>query len=204
MYGYRTYNRNYRQFEPKVIREYYDDIPLNSNSLALLNAIKRHICVYLTIGDPAPNFTLEGIVDGKIKNMSLDDYDNKWKVIFFYNYNFEHIFYTELFNLVKKYNRFLDINTIILPISTDSIYCHKNFLMNSEIGKQIKFPLLSDKTHLISKAYGVYNEKESSAYGGTFIVCPNGIIRAWSVNPQNVDRNIDELIRQLEVLQSSQ
>ncbi len=82
-----------------------------------------------------------------------------------------------------------------MAISTDSIYSHKIFTETSPSGRKINYPLLSDRTQRVSKTYGVLNEDEGFAYRGTFIIDPEGKIRAWSVNPQPVGRNINEILR---------
>jgi len=73
----------------------------------------------------------------------------------------------------------------------------------SPSGKKINYPLLSDRTQRVSKAYGVLNEDEGFAYRGTFIINPESKIMGIIVNPQPVGRNIDEIIRIIEGLQYS-
>ena len=96
---------------------------------------------------------------------------------------------------------FKNLNTVVLAMSTDSIYSHKIFTEISPSGKKINYPLLSDRTQVVSKKYGVLNEKEGFAYRGTFIIDPEGKIRAFLVNPQPVGRNIDEILRIIAGLQ---
>ena len=96
---------------------------------------------------------------------------------------------------------FKKLNTTVLGISTDSIYSHKIFKQTSPSGRKINFPLLSDRTQKVSKIYGVLNEQEGFAWRGTFIIDPEGKLQAWSVNPQPVGRNIDEILRIISALQ---
>ncbi|PAB59110.1 hypothetical protein CCE28_11370 [Anaeromicrobium sediminis] len=43
------------------------------------------------LGDPAPGFTLQGIVNGQPKMVSLSDYKRKWVVVFFYGSDFTFV-----------------------------------------------------------------------------------------------------------------
>jgi peroxiredoxin (alkyl hydroperoxide reductase subunit C) len=96
---------------------------------------------------------------------------------------------------------FKKLNTVVLGISTDSIYSHKIFEETSPSGQKINFPLLSDRTQEVSRKYGVLNEKEGFAYRAAFIIDPESTIQAFLVNPQPVGRNIDEILRIIAGLQ---
>jgi len=100
----------------------------------------------------------------------------------------------------RKY-KWESINTQPLAISTDSVYSHKIFMEISPSGRKINYPLLSDRTHEVTKRYGVLNEKTGAAYRATFIIDPEGRIQSWLVNGQPVGRNIDEIIRLIQALQ---
>ncbi|QZY54854.1 redoxin domain-containing protein [Crassaminicella profunda] len=93
------------------------------------------------------------------------------------------------------------MNTEVLAISTDSIYSHKIFTETSPSGKKINYPLLSDRTQMVTKRYGILNEKGGFAYRGAFIIDPEGTIQGILINPQPVGRNIDEIIRIIQGLQ---
>jgi peroxiredoxin (alkyl hydroperoxide reductase subunit C) len=75
------------------------------------------------------------------------------------------------------------------------------FMEISPAGRKINFPMLSDQTHEVSKTYGILDEAGGYAYRATFIIDPEGGIQAFSVNPQPVGRNIDEILRILAGLQ---
>lgn len=89
----------------------------------------------------------------------------------------------------------------MLAISTDSIFSHKIFMENSPSGRKINYPVLSDRTHEVSRNYGVLNEKEGFAYRATFIIDPEGTIQSFLLYPQPVGRNVDEILRIIAALQ---
>lgn len=201
MNPYWYYQSKYKAMEP--YSEYIDENNENKMRNKLLRPciIEEAYCDYFDLGDPAPNFTLEGVLNGEKIKTSLNDFKGKWRVIFFYGSDFTFVWPTELAAVAEKYDKFKALDTVVLAISTDSIYSHKIFTQTSPSGRKINYPLLSDRTQAVSKTYGILNEKEGFAYRATFIVDPEGTIQAWSVNPQPVGRNIDEILRIIEGLQ---
>lgn len=163
--------------------------------------ISESYCDYFNLEDKAPDFTLEGIVNGQPMEVSLSDYQGKWVLLFFYGSDFTFVWPTELAAVADKIKEFDTLNTKVLAISTDSIYSHKIFKQISPSGQKINYPLLSDRTQKVSKTYGVLNENAGFAYRSAFIIDPEGRIRAWLTNPQPVGRNIDEILRIITGLQ---
>ena len=68
------------------------------------------------------------------------------------------------------------------------------------IGK-IKFPMLADPTGKLAKEFEVYIEEQGLAYRGTFIVDPEGKIKAYEVNDLSIGRNAEELLRKVQAAQ---
>lgn len=101
------------------------------------------------------------------------------------------------------YNQLKSLNIDVLAISTDSVYSHKVFTEISPSAAQVMFPLLSDRTHQISKAYRVLNEKTGATLRATIIIDPEGTIVAKFVNPPEVGRNIYEILRVIQGIQYS-
>ncbi len=89
----------------------------------------------------------------------------------------------------------------VLAISTDSVFSHKVFAETSPSARKIQFPLLSDRSHHISKAYGVLREELGFTYRATFIIAPSGEVKYSCLYPPEVGRNIGEIIRIIQGLQ---
>lgn len=68
---------------------------------------------------------------------------------------------------------------------------------------KVRFPLVSDRTHEISKTYGVLQESIGATYRATFIIDPEGIVASRYINPTEVGRNIYELVRMIQAIQYS-
>jgi NADH-dependent peroxiredoxin subunit C len=101
------------------------------------------------------------------------------------------------------YDQLRFLNTDVIAISTDSVYSHKVFTEVSPSASKVQFPLLSDRTHKISKAYRVLNEKTGATFRATIIIDPEGTIVSKFVNPLEVGRNVYEILRVIQGIQYS-
>ncbi|PIY95752.1 MAG: thioredoxin peroxidase [Candidatus Kerfeldbacteria bacterium CG_4_10_14_0_8_um_filter_42_10] len=159
-------------------------------------------CSALQVGQQAPEFTLPGVETGKeFKQYSLKDYRGKWVVFFFYPLDFTFICPTEVTAMSDRYAEFQKINTVVLGCSTDSVNSHQAWMKDLV---NLKYPLLSDKTHEVSREYGVLVEEEGIALRGLFIINPDGILHYHLVHDLNVGRNVDEVLRVLQALQTGE
>lgn len=89
----------------------------------------------------------------------------------------------------------------VLGISTDSLEAHRVFTQVSPSARTVNFPLVSDRTGQISAAYGLLDPLRGTAQHATFLVDPEGILKAALVWPRTVGRNVDEVVRVLAGLQ---
>jgi peroxiredoxin (alkyl hydroperoxide reductase subunit C) len=152
----------------------------------------------LKINHPAPNFTTDAFIDGQIKKVSLGDYKGKWTILFFYPADFTFVCPTELGELADKYEEFEKLGAEILSVSTDTVFVHKAWHDSSETIKKITFPMLSDANHKMSWDYETLIEEEGLALRGTFLINPEGILKAYEIQDNSIGRSADELIRKLQ------
>jgi peroxiredoxin (alkyl hydroperoxide reductase subunit C) len=89
----------------------------------------------------------------------------------------------------------------VLGISTDSVYAHKVFKEISPSARQVQYPLVSDRNHLISRAYRVLDPEAGAAFRATIIVDPEGQIVSKIIYPREVGRNVCEILRVLQGVQ---
>jgi peroxiredoxin (alkyl hydroperoxide reductase subunit C) len=152
----------------------------------------------LRIGSPAPKFVAEAFIDGQIKKVSLEDYKGKWVVLFFYPADFTFVCPTELGEMADRYDNFKEEGAEVLSISTDTVFTHKAWHDASDTIRKIRFPMISDSTHKISWDYGTLIEDEGVSLRGSFLIDPEGILRAFEIHDNSIGRNADELFRKLE------
>ncbi|MCB9398752.1 MAG: peroxiredoxin [Acidobacteria bacterium] len=161
----------------------------------------------LTIGQHAPQFSLESVVSlekGKeFKRISNADLKDQWAVFFFWPMDFTFICPTEIAEFGKRYADFRDRDAEVLGISTDTHFVHLAWRNNHPDLKNLPFPMVADTKKELSQAFGILHE-DGVPLRATFIVDPQGIIRFVSVNDLSVGRNVDEVLRVLDALQTDE
>jgi peroxiredoxin 2/4 len=153
----------------------------------------------LRVGDRAPDFTLQGIVNHKSSDYSIKQYQGKWLVLFFYPADFTFICPTEVTGFGKMASEFAAQGAEILGVSVDSISSHRSWA--EELGG-IHYPLLADEEKSVSRAYGVLDENEGVALRATFLVNPAGEISYVVISHVNVGRSVEETLRVLKALRT--
>jgi peroxiredoxin (alkyl hydroperoxide reductase subunit C) len=152
-------------------------------------------------GQMAPDFKMQALVGTEFKDISLADYRGKWVVLFFYPLDFTFVCPTEVTEISRRHNEFAAMNAVVLGGSTDSVYSHKAW--TKEIG-QINYPLFADLTRDTCRRYGVLVEEKGTALRGTFIIDPEGKLRWSCIHDTGIGRNVDEIIRALQALQTGE
>ena len=155
------------------------------------------------VGEPAPSFTLDAVIGSETKKISLADYRGKWLVLFFYPADFSAVCPTEITGFNREIERFRKLGAEVLGGSVDSRQAHLAWIKRGDLGK-LEFPLFSDIKKEASLSYGVLDAKQGIALRGLFIIDPNGIVQYQVVHNLSVGRSVEEILRVLEGLQTSQ
>lgn len=153
------------------------------------------------IGKEVSDFSVQAFANNEFQTIAKADILGKWNVFFFYPADFTFVCPTELEDLSNMYDKFQEINCEIYSVSCDSHFVHKAWKDASERIRKIKYPMLADPTHILSKDFEVYIESDGMAERGSFIVNPEGKIVAYEVIAGNVGRNADELFRRVQASQ---
>ena len=156
------------------------------------------------IGDIALNFTAK-TTKGDI---TLHDYaKDKWIILFSHPADFTPVCTTEMSGFALRRNEFTALNTELVGLSIDSIHAHLGWVNNvrEKTGVYFDFPIIADIDMKVSKMYGMLqpNESETAAVRAVFFIDPEKKIRLMMYYPLNVGRNMNEILRSLEALQTS-
>ena len=119
-------------------------------------------------------------------------------MLFFYPADFTFVCPTELGELADNYEKLKNLGAEVISVSTDTAFVHKAWHDNSETIGKIKFPMLADPTGRVCRAYGTYIEEEGLSLRGTFIIDPDGILKAYELHDNNIGRSSVELIRKIQ------
>jgi peroxiredoxin (alkyl hydroperoxide reductase subunit C) len=165
----------------------------------------------LSVGAQFPAFEKKAVISidkGKeFTNISSEDHKSagQWMVMFWYPKDFTFVCPTEIAEFNKHFEDFRDRDAMLLSASTDSEFVHLAWRKDHNDLKELKFPMIADTSKSLAGSLGILtNDDERVAYRATFIVDPQGIIRWVSVNDLSVGRNVNEVLRVLDALQTDE
>jgi len=162
----------------------------------------------LTVGDKFPEFRLQAAVSleaGKeFQEITHETHEGKWKVVFLWPMDFTFVCPTEIAEFGRHNQDFVDRDTQILGASTDNHFVHLNWRKHHPDLRDLPYPMLADTKRELSTALGVLHKEDGVPLRATFIVDPEGIIRHVSVNDLSVGRNVEEVLRVLDALQTDE
>jgi lipoyl-dependent peroxiredoxin subunit C len=162
----------------------------------------------LTVGDRFPEFDLRAVMSlergQEFANLTRASFPGKWKVVFFWPMDFTFVCPTEIAEFGRRERDFADRDAQVLGASTDTQFVHLAWRKNHPDLKALPFPMLADTKRELSTALGVLHKSDGVPLRATFIVDPDGVIRFASVNDLSVGRNVDEVLRVLDALQTDE
>ncbi len=162
----------------------------------------------LTVGDRLPSFKLQAVVSldkGKeFVELTDQSHPGRWQVLFFWPMDFTFICPTEIAEFGRRNRDFADREAQVLGASTDTHFVHLAWRTHHADLKDLPFPMLADTKRELSTALGVLHRTDGVPLRVTFIVDPEGIIRHASANDLSVGRNVDEVVRILDALQTDE
>ena len=155
------------------------------------------------INEPAPDFTAKTTHGPR----SLADYRGKWLILFSHPADFTPVCTTEFMAFAKAAPTFNSMGCELLGLSIDSLFSHLAWTRNikEKFNVEIPFPIIEDLKMDVARAYGMVHPGagDTSAVRATFFIDPNGILRAMVYYPMSNGRSIDEFVRLLQALQTS-
>ncbi|MCI4661899.1 MAG: peroxiredoxin [Neomegalonema sp.] len=155
------------------------------------------------LNEPAPAFTARTTHGER----SLSDYKGKWLILFSHPADFTPVCTTEFMAFAQRHDAFAARNAELLGLSIDSHYAHIAWVRNikEKFGVEIRFPIIADLSMAVASAYGMIQPGASNtaAVRATFLIDPNGVLRAMVYYPMNAGRSVDEIFRLLVALQTA-
>lgn len=155
------------------------------------------------LNEPAPAFTAKTTHGER----SLESYRGKWLILFSHPADFTPVCTTEFIAFARAAVRFKALNAELLGLSIDSVFSHLAWTRNIEekFGVTIPFPIIDDIKMEVARAYGMVHPgaADTQAVRATFFIDPEGTLRAMVYYPMTNGRSIDEFLRLLQALQTS-
>jgi peroxiredoxin (alkyl hydroperoxide reductase subunit C) len=155
------------------------------------------------LNEPAPDFNAPTTHGPK----SLSDYRGKWLVLFSHPADFTPVCTTEFTAFARKSADFAALDCELLGLSIDSHYAHIAWVRNikEKFGVDITFPIIADLSMQVAHAYGMIQPgaSDTAAVRATFVIDPEGKLRAMLYYPMSNGRSVDEIYRLVQSLQTS-
>ena len=155
------------------------------------------------LNEPAPAFdalTTHG-------QKTLADYRGKWLVLFSHPADFTPVCTTEFTAFAERADDFTALDTELLGLSIDSHYAHIAWVRSIKdmFGIDIPFPIIADLDMKVAEAYGMIQPgaSDTQAVRATFVIDPEGTLRAMVYYPMTNGRSVDEFVRLVTALQTS-
>lgn len=146
-------------------------------------------------------FKATAFQNGEFVDVSSDDLQGKWSVVFFYPADFTFVCPTELGDLADHYAEFQKLGVEVYSVSTDTHFTHKAWHDSSETIGKIQYPMIADPTGTITRNFGVMIEEDGLADRGTFVIDPEGRIKIVEINDGGIGRDASELLRKIKAAQ---
>lgn len=155
------------------------------------------------LNSPAPDFTVKTTHGDR----TLAQYRGKWLILFSHPADFTPVCTTEFIGFAKAAPQFAEMGCELLGLSIDSLFSHLAWVRNiqEKFGVAIPFPIIEDIKMEVARAYGMVHPgaADTQAVRATFFIDPMGILRAMVYYPMSNGRSIDEFVRLLTAMQTS-
>lgn len=153
------------------------------------------------IGTEVKPFKAQAYHNGKFIEVTEADFKGKWSVVCFYPADFSRVCPTELEDLQEHYAGLQELGVEVYSVSTDTHFTHKAWHDHSEAIGKIRYTMIGDPAHVLSRNFEVLAEERGLADRGTFIIDPDGIIQAIEINARSVARNASSLPNKIKAAQ---
>lgn len=135
-----------------------------------------------------------------------DDYDGEWFVLFSHPGDFTPVCTSEFVAFEQAREQFEDMNTKLIGLSVDRVHSHIKWTewIEEELGVDVGFPIIADESGTVGKRLGMIQPNAgTSTVRAVFVVDDTGTIRTLLYYPEEVGRNIDEILRTVKALQTA-
>jgi len=157
----------------------------------------------LGLGEKFPKLTVNTTRGQKVLP---DDYEGKWFVLFSHPGDFTPVCTTEFVAFQQRVEKFKEMNCELIGHSIDQVFAHIKWeeWIKENLNTEITFPIIADSMGTVAKQLGmIHPGKGSNSVRAVFIVDDKGIVRIMLYYPQEIGRNMDEILRAVKAMQTS-
>lgn len=169
----------------------------------IMESQEKQIPAMPRLGEPAPQFeavTTHG-------TLRLEDFKGSWLIMFSHPADFTPVCTTEFIGFAQIHPQLREMNCELLGLSIDSVYSHIAWARNVEekMGQKLTFPIIADLNKEVASKYGMIMPGESKTETSrcVFVIDDKQILRAMIYYPLSTGRNMDEMLRLIQALQTT-
>jgi len=155
------------------------------------------------LGEKFPQMTVK--TTRGVKNLP-GDYAGKWFVLFSHPGDFTPVCTTEFVAFQQRVEKFKEMNCELIGHSIDQVFAHIKWeeWIKENLDTEITFPIIADSMGEVAKRLGmIHPGKGSNSVRAVFIIDAEGLIRIMLYYPQEIGRNMDEIVRAVKALQTA-
>ena len=154
------------------------------------------------LGDSFPEMTVQ-TTRGKLDLPA--HFEGKWFVFFSHPADFTPVCTTEFIAFQQRYDKFKALNCELIGLSVDQVFAHISWekWIKENMNIEIEFPIIADTGKVAATLGIVHPGKGSNTVRAVFVVDPTGVLRTMLYYPQELGRNMDEILRIVKALQIS-
>ncbi len=132
-----------------------------------------------------------------------EDLKGSWFVLFSHPADFTPVCTTEFVAFQKRYDEFEKLGCKLIGMSVDQVFSHIKWVewIKEKLDIEIKFPVVAANDAVAMKLGMLHPGKGTNTVRAVFVVDPEGLVRLVIYYPQEIGRNIDEVVRAVKALQ---
>jgi len=152
------------------------------------------------LGDRFPEMTVK--TTHGMKDLP-GDYAGRWFVLFSHPGDFTPVCTTEFYAFSKRDDEFKALNAELIGMSVDQVFSHIKWAewIEEKLGVRVPFPIIADTGAVAGKLGMIHPGMGYNTVRAVFIVDDKGTLRMMLYYPQEVGRNVDEILRAVKALQ---
>jgi len=146
-------------------------------------------------------FKVQAFKQGKFIEVTEKSLQGKWSVLVFMPAAFTFNCPTEVEDLADNYAEFQRRGVEVFVVTTDTHFAHKVWHETSPAVGKSQFALIGDPTHTLTRGFDVHIDEEGLALRGSFVINPEGYIKALEIHDNGIARDAKELLRKVTAAQ---
>jgi peroxiredoxin (alkyl hydroperoxide reductase subunit C) len=154
------------------------------------------------LGDMFPEMTVQ--TTHGVMNIP-NDLKGSYFVLFSHPADFTPVCTTEFVAFEKRVDQFKELNCKLIGLSVDQVFSHIKWVewIKEKLGIEISFPIVAANDTIANKLGLLHPGKGSNTVRAVFIGDPEGKVRTILYYPQEIGRNMDEIVRAVKAIKTS-